>query len=322
MAQVRRGTRGIFIANLVAQSAIVVTGAIVRVTASGLGCPTWPECTAGSLVPTQDQVESWGKYVEFGNRLLTFVLAALAIAAVVAVIRERRLWKNIGAPMRPMIVILAIVPLVGTIFQAVLGGITVLTGLNPATVSAHFLVSMVIIAACVALVVRAGDSGDTPVYFTVPVIVRGLTWLLVGAVAVVVFLGVLVTGTGPHSGDRGVDARFGFDFRTISWLHADAVLLFLGLLIGLLVSLTIVGTAVRARNLALWLLGVATVQGAVGYTQFFTGLPQVLVIFHVLGAVIVWVLVLFLPGQLRTRGSELTQQMGQVQPQGTATPST
>lgn len=322
MARVRRGTRGIFIANLVAQSGIVVTGAIVRVTASGLGCPTWPECTSGSLIPTEDQVESWGKYVEFGNRLLTFVLAALAIAAVVAVFRQRRMWKSVGAPMRPMIVILAIIPLVGTIFQAVLGGITVLTGLNPVTVSAHFLVSMVIIAACVALVVRSGDEGDTPVYFRVPAIVRALTWLLVGSVAVVVFLGVLVTGTGPHSGDQGVDARFGFDFRTISWLHADAVLLFLGLLIGLLVSLTIVGTATRARNLALWLLAVAMVQGAVGYTQFFTGLPQVLVIFHVLGAVVVWVLVLFIPGQLRTRGSEITQRMGQVQPQGTATPST
>jgi cytochrome c oxidase assembly protein subunit 15 len=322
MARVRPGTRGIFIANLVAQSGIVVTGAIVRVTASGLGCPTWPECTAGSLVPTQDQVESWGKYVEFGNRLLTFVLAALAIAAVVAVLRERRFWKNTGAPMRPMIVVLAAIPLIGTILQAVLGGITVLTGLNPATVSAHFLVSMVLIAACVALVVRSGDVGDTPVYFRVPKIVRSLTWLLVGAVAVVVFLGVMVTGTGPHSGDSGVDARFGFDFRTISWLHADAVLLFLGLLIGLIVSLSLLGTATKARNLALWLLAVAAVQGMVGYTQFFTGLPQVLVIFHVLGAVIVWVIALFLPGQLRTRGSELTQQMGQSQPQGTATPST
>jgi heme a synthase len=300
-ARVSRGVRGVFIANLVAQSAIVVTGAIVRVTASGLGCPTWPECAPGSLIPTAQQVESWQKFVEFGNRLLTFALAALAIAAVVAIIRQRRQWRAAGLATRPALLVLAAIPLLGTIVQAVLGGITVLTGLHPATVSAHFLVSMAIIAAVVALVARSADPGDGHVTLLVPRLVRLLGWGVLAATAVVVFLGVLVTGTGPHSGDVGVDARFGFDFQMISWLHADAVWLFLGLLIGLLIALSIAGNAPRARRRAVLLLIVASVQGIIGYTQFFTGLPEVLVIFHVIGAVLIWNIALFLPFGLRER---------------------
>jgi len=296
-----RGVRAVFIANLVAQSGIVVTGAIVRVTASGLGCPTWPECAPGSLIPTAEQAESWQKFVEFGNRLLTFVLAALAIAAVVAIIRQRRRWRAAGMSTRPALFVLAAVPLVGTIIQAVLGGITVLTGLHPATVSAHFLVSMVIIAAVVALVARSADPSDGGVILLVPTLVRLLGWAVLAATAVVVFLGVMVTGSGPHSGDIGVDARFGFDFQMISWLHADAVWLFLGLLIGLLVALAISGNAPIARRRAVLLLIVAGIQGVIGYTQFFTGLPEALVIVHVIGAVLVWNIALFLPFGLRER---------------------
>jgi cytochrome c oxidase assembly protein subunit 15 len=296
-----RGVRAVFIANLVAQSAIVVTGAIVRVTASGLGCPTWPECAPGSLIPTAEQAETWQKFVEFGNRLLTFVLAALAIAAVVAIIRQRRRWRAAGLSTRPALLALAAVPLVGTVIQAVLGGITVLTGLHPATVSAHFLVSMVIIAAVVALVARSADPSDGGVILLVPKLVRLLGWGVLAATAVVVFLGVMVTGSGPHSGDVGVDKRFGFDFQMISWLHADAVWLFLGLLIGLLIALAIAGNAPVARRRAVLLLIVSGIQGVIGYTQFFTGLPQVLVIIHVIGAVLVWNIALFLPFGLRER---------------------
>lgn len=299
--RVSRGVRAVFIANLVAQSAIVVTGAVVRVTASGLGCPTWPECAPGSLIPTAEQVESWQKFVEFGNRLLTFVLAALAIAAVVAIIRQRRRWRASGTSTRPALLILAAVPLVGTIIQAVLGGVTVLTDLHPATVSAHFLVSMGIIAAVVALVARSADPSDGNVILLVPTLVRLLSWAVLAATAVVVFLGVLVTGSGPHSGDVGIDARFGFDFQMISWLHADAVWLFLGLLIGLLISLAIAGNAPKARRRAVLLLIVAGVQGVIGYTQYFSGLPEVLVIFHVIGAVLIWNIALFIPFGLRVR---------------------
>jgi len=193
--------RGIFVANLVAQTAILVTGAVVRLTGSGLGCPTWPQCVEGSYVPTERQPQEWHKYVEFGNRLLTFVLVALAIAALVAAWWDRRSRARSGRPQRPVILLLALIPIIGTFAQAVLGGVTVLAGLSPITVSSHFLLSMVIVAGCVALVVRAGDPGDQPITFLVPNLVRGLAWALVAVSAVLVVLGVLTTGSGPHSGD-------------------------------------------------------------------------------------------------------------------------
>jgi cytochrome c oxidase assembly protein subunit 15 len=300
-----RGIRGIYIANLVAQGAIVVTGAVVRITDSGLGCPTWPECVDGSIAPTSDQVESFHKYIEFGNRLLTFVLAALAIAAIVAALVDRRRRQRSGLPARPILTALALVPILGTVAQAVLGGITVLTGLHPLTVSAHFLVSIAIIAGVMALVVRSGDPGDQPIRWLVPRAARILGWLLVAASALVVVLGVIVTGSGPHSGDDNAE-RLGLDPRTVAWLHADVVLLFLGLLIGMLVVLHVLGGPRAAIRRSWLLLGIALAQGAIGYTQYFTGVPEVLVGIHVLGAVLVWIATLAIPPALRTRGDVLT----------------
>jgi heme a synthase len=297
-----RGVRGVYLANLVAQAGIVVTGAIVRITESGLGCPTWPECVDGSLTPTSTQAESWHKYIEFGNRLLTFVLAALAIAAVVAALVDRRRRRRQHLPARPALTVLAFIPIVGTVAQAVLGGITVLTGLHPATVAAHFLLSMVIIAGVVALVARSADDGDQPVVFLVPPPVRILAWTLVAVSAVVVVLGVIVTGSGPHSGDDTAE-RFPIDPRTASWLHADSVLLFLGLTVGLLVALSILRPAGPSLRRVWILLGISLAQGIVGYVQYFTGVPEVLVGLHVLGACLVWIATLFVPPALRTRGT-------------------
>jgi cytochrome c oxidase assembly protein subunit 15 len=198
--------------------------------------------------------------------------------------------------------VLAAIPIVGTVAQAVLGGITVLTGLHPATVAAHFLLSMVIIAGVTALVVRSGDPGDRPVTWLAPAPVRVLAWLLVATSALVVFLGVLVTGSGPHSGDDSAE-RLGLDPRTIAWLHADVVLLFLGLTVGLLVVLSVLHGPQRALTRAWILLGVSLSQGAIGYVQYFTGLPEVLVGLHVLGACLVWIATLVIPPALRTRGS-------------------
>jgi len=309
-----RWVRGIYIANLVAQSGIILTGAIVRITGSGLGCPTWPECVDGSYVPTNRQAESWHKYVEFGNRLLTFVLAAAAIAAIVAALVDRHRRRTSGLEQRTTLTVLACVPLAGTVVQAVLGGITVLTGLNPATVAAHFLVSMALVAVCVLLVVRSGEDADTPVVRTVHSAVRLLTWGLVAATAVVVFLGVITTGSGPHSGDADVEARFFFDPRTVAWLHADSVFLFLGLTVGLLVAAS-VSRAPSALIRRTWLvLGIALVQGVIGYTQYFTGLPELLVTIHVLGAIAVWIAVWFLPPTLRTRGTTDARGDGLVGP--------
>ena len=294
--------RGVFIANLVVQVGIVVTGAVVRLTGSGLGCPTWPECVDGSYVPVSRQEESWHKYIEFGNRMLTFVLVIAAVVAIAAAFWDRRARKASGLEPRPAILVLAFIPFVGTFAQAILGGITVLTGLYPATVSAHFLLSMALIAGCVVLVVRASDAGDRPIAHLVPSAVRWLAYSLVAVSALVVVLGVLVTGSGPHSGDAESENRYPFDPRTISWLHADVVLLFLGLTVGLLVLLYVIHGPALAIKRTWILLGIALAQGVIGYTQYFAGLPAVLVTIHVLGAGLVWVAVLFIPSALRTRG--------------------
>ena len=297
-----KAARRIFVANLVAQCAIMVTGAIVRLTSSGLGCPTWPQCVEGSYIPTARQEESWHKYVEFGNRLLTFALVFLAIAAVITAIRDRRRRKFAGLTPRPMIFVLAFIPIIGTFAQALLGGVTVLTGLSPLSVSAHFLVSILIAAGCVALVVRSYDLDDQPIVFLVRPELRVLTWIMVGVAFLVVILGVIVTGSGPHSGDANSESRFGFDPRTVAWLHADVVLLFLGLILTMLLTVRLAKGPPRLFRLTLTLLAISVVQGVIGYTQYFAGLPVALVTLHVLGASLVWVTVLFMPAALRTRG--------------------
>lgn len=297
-----RWLRGIFIANLVAQIGIVVTGGIVRLTGSGLGCPTWPECVEGSYVPTSRQEEAWHKYVEFGNRLLTFVLAALALAAIIGAIAWWRARRREGRSGRGAVLALAAIPIVGTVVQAVLGGVTVLTGLSPWAVSAHFLVSMGIIAGCVLLVVRSGELADTPLTRLVRPEVRALGLAMLTVTAVVVVLGVVVTGSGPHSGDSATEARFGVDPRTVAWLHADAVLLFLGLTVGLIVALRVTHAPGRVTRLTVLLLGVALLQGLVGYAQYFSGLPWVLVAIHMLGACLVWMLAIFAVLAMSRRG--------------------
>jgi cytochrome c oxidase assembly protein subunit 15 len=297
-----RWIRGIFIANLVAQSGIIVTGAVVRLTGSGLGCPTWPECVEGSYTPTVRQEEGIHKVIEFGNRLLTFVVAIIAIAVLVAVIANIVSRKRAGLPQRRAIIILAMIPFVGTAAQAVLGGITVLTGLNPLTVSAHFLVSMGLVTAAVALVARSGDLGDQPIAYLAPKPVRFLAWLLVSVAGIVVVLGVITTGSGPHSGDAETESRFGFDPRTIAWLHADTVFLFIGLLIGFVITLMLFKSTGTMRKRTILLIAVTLTQGFIGYIQYFTGLPSALVAIHVLGAVLTWIAVLFIPFSMRTRG--------------------
>lgn len=297
--------RAIFLANLVAQIGIVVTGGLVRVTSSGLGCPTWPECVDGSLVPTDGQAEAFHKYIEFGNRLLTFVLGLLAIAAVIGALRLRTQWRADGALPRRAILLLATVPLLGTAAQAVLGGVTVLTGLNPVSVAAHFLLSTVIIAGCVVLVHRAAEPGDQPVTRLVRPEIRALSLALVTTCAIVIVLGTVVTGAGPHSGDAGADSRLTVDLRTVAWLHADVVLLFVGLLVAMWLSLRMTASPARARWWASALIGLAVFQALVGYTQWFTGVPWALVAVHMLLACLVWVATLKTHLSLRTRGVPL-----------------
>lgn len=299
---VSRWMRAVFVANLVAQSAIVVTGAVVRLTGSGLGCPTWPECVEGSYVPVARQEESWHKYVEFGNRLLTFAVGIIAILALIAVIIYTVRRVRSGAPIRYSILLLGLAPLVGTFAQAVLGGITVLTGLHPATVGLHFLVSIALIAAAVALVARSRDAGDTPIVFLVGKPVRMFTWAMIAVTALVVIMGVITTGSGPHSGDAESELRFPFDPRTVSWLHADLVFLFIGMLVGYLIMLRLTKAPTTTWRIARLLVLITVVQACVGYFQYFTGLPVLAVTVHVTLACLLWITILFLPPSLRTRG--------------------
>jgi cytochrome c oxidase assembly protein subunit 15 len=268
--------RPVLLLNVAAQVGIVVTGGLVRLTGSGLGCPTWPQCVPGSYVPTVRQAQGWHKDVEFGNRLLTFVVGAAAVAAVVVVTA----WVvRTGAPRR--LLAFAAVPILGVMAQAVLGGITVLTNLAPAAVAAHFLLSMVLVAASVVLLLAltrpeppATDRSE----------VRVLTGAVALVAAVVLGLGTVVTGSGPHSGDAVHPSRFGFDPRSVSWLHADAVWLFVGLVAALAFTVRLVDAPAVARRRARWLVVITLLQGVIGYVQYFTSLPAALVVAHMLGA--------------------------------------
>lgn len=283
----------LFLANLVLQAGIVVTGGLVRLTGSGLGCPTWPQCVEGNLTPDATQPQGWHTYVEFGNRMFSFVVLVGIVAAIVAA------WRQV--PRRRPLVLLAAVGLAGVLGQAVLGGITVLTGLNPFTVAAHFLLSIGLIAAAVALWQRGRDAGDGPPR---PLVGDEVRWLGRGLLALglaVIVLGTVVTGSGPHSGDADAESRFGFDPRLMSWLHADAVILFLGLTVTMLVALRLTRGPSQARRVVVVLLVVSLAQGLVGYVQSFTGLPWGVVALHLLGATLVWIAVVWLQFTLRER---------------------
>lgn len=285
----RTWQRRTLVANLIAQTGIVLTGATVRLTASGLGCPTWPECVEGSITPTSDQTEAFHKYIEFGNRLLTFVLLIVALASIFAVFKYNRERINAGINKRRSLTLLALGVLAGIFVQAILGGITVLTGLNPLTVAAHFMVSIGLITLATILLVKAKEPNDAPVRLQVAKPINiGMTihiWLALLVIAV----GTLVTGSGPHAGDTDEIVRLGFEFRNITTVHAALVWLFVGLTSGLLFSLLATNAPKIAIKGAWIVFGVCIAQGVVGYVQFFNGLPWGLVAIHVLGACVLWI---------------------------------
>lgn len=269
---------------IVANVGIVLTGGIVRVTASGLGCADWPTCDGTSIVPSGDEA-GWHAFIEFGNRLLTFVVLATAVWVVLAARKH--------AAARPDVLRLAWLQPIGVLGQAVLGGITVLTDLNPLVVAAHFLLSMAIIAAAVVLHDRVThDATDpdraTPTQTLVrPGWLRGLA-IGMGAVgATVLVLGTLVTAAGPHAGDPGTK-RLGLDIRSMAFAHADAVWLLVGLTVAVLAVSAALGLD-RVRRAATVLLVLELVQGGIGYGQYALGIPAELVSLHILGAALVWV---------------------------------
>ena len=269
-----RAHRIVLLANLVAQVAIIVTGGLVRLTGSGLGCPTWPECVPGSYRPVPEQEEGFHKIIEFGNRTLTGALGIIAVLAVVAV------WR--WTPVRRL-KIAAVIVLVGVVLQALLGGVTVLTELHPVTVAAHFLVSAGLVAAAAYLWFARLETEGTPTLL-VPAVVRRVAWVTCAVGAAVLTLGTVVTGSGPHSGDADTPARFGFDPRTISWLHADTVMLFLGLVVAVWLATRLSSAPTGVARAWRDVLLVTLAQGAIGYVQYLTDLPEVLVLAHMLGA--------------------------------------
>jgi heme a synthase len=258
---------------LFAQAAIVVTGGAVRLTGSGLGCPTWPECTPGSYTPKPYQVEEQVKvWIEFGNRLLTFVLVLAAITVLVSVLAAKR--KDLRG--------LALGQVLGIVGQGILGGITVLTGLHPATVAAHFLLSIILIAGAASL--RAQRYGNLDKQEPAPLVKKIATAHLIVSF-LVLFLGTLVTGSGPHAGDATAP-RFPFDLRTMAWLHADTVIAMFGISFGLFV---VRGVSAHTKQRLKIFIVIALCQGLIGYVQWFQDLPELLVGFHLAGSTLVWI---------------------------------
>ncbi len=289
----RRLLRRLAVASLVSNIVIVVTGGAVRLTASGLGCPTWPRCTDTSFV-VHDAMGAHG-FIEFGNRMLTFVLAAVAIATWVAAMRYR--------PRRRSLRRLATVLALGVPAQAVLGGFTVLTDLNPYVVSLHLLLSLGMIAAAVVLVRRV-DEDDRPPQPTMPVPAVRLAQATYAAVWVVLYVGTVVTGSGPHAGDADAP-RNGLRPAAISQVHADLVFLLVGLTVGTLVAFLVTRAPDRAVRAVTWLLGIELAQGLIGFVQYFTDLPIVLVAAHVLGAALVVAAATWMMLGTRDRGLQL-----------------
>jgi cytochrome c oxidase assembly protein subunit 15 len=282
-----RWIRPLAVSSLVVNILIVVTGGVVRLTSSGLGCPTWPHCEGHSFVPHR----ALGIHgaIEFSNRMVTFLLAAVAIATFVAA------WRY-G---RPAVLRLAFVLVLAVPAQAVIGGITVLTDLNPWIVAFHLLVSLAMIGVAVVLLRRL-DEGDGPALPTVP---GGVAWVVRAAFLAgwaVLYAGTVVTGSGPHAGAAAVP-RNGLDPRALSQLHSDLVFLLVGLTLASVLVLRAVDAPARAQRAAALLLGVEVAQAAIGFAQYFTGLPVILVSFHLLGAALLSAAMTYLLVGIRDR---------------------
>ena len=272
--------RALAVAAVVAQAGIAVTGSVVRVTGSGLGCPTWPQCFPGSLVPTpHPDVAAVTQWIEFGNRLLTGVVVLAAGACWLAALNTR--------PRRARLTRLAAVQPVGVLAQAVIGGMTVLLGLVWWSVAVHFIVSMIMVWLAVQLVHAASD-GDGPPRPAVSTAVRGLIATSTAVLAALLVAGTFVTAAGPHAGDAATP-RLGIGVPQAAQLHADLLFGYLGLLAGLGFTLAAVTAPARVRRRYRALLAVVLAQGALGGVQYALGVPEVLVSLHVLGAALVTV---------------------------------
>ncbi|HEY0214792.1 MAG TPA: COX15/CtaA family protein [Cellulomonas sp.] len=268
-----RVTHVVLVANLVAQIGIIVTGGAVRLTGSGLGCSTWPQCEPGHFTPQFHEATTIHPYIEFGNRTLTGVLGVIALAVALLVWTDRRRTRSYR--------LLGFAPIAGVVAQAVIGGITVLLDLNPAVVSTHLLVSMALVITSALLLHRSaeGDGAGVP---AVGVRARRLVVPMWVVLAVLLALGAVTTGAGPHSGDEEVGYRFAVDPLAMARVHALSAWLFVAVLVALLVLNRRLGGPVRSRGIAMVVL--VALQAVIGYVQVATDLPVLLVLLHMLGA--------------------------------------
>ncbi len=291
-----RSMRQIALAGVIADTVIMSTGAAVRLSSSGLGCPDWPRCSAADIVASknagQTLVNTW---IEFSNRLLNFPLVVITVLVFIAAWR----FRPQGTRRRDLVWLAAIQP-AGVFAQAAIGGIVVLTKLNPAAVSVHFLVSAGIVAAAVVLHVRCTEGDDPPT----PVVrsdLRILSAALVAVTGLMLAAGTVVTGTGPLAGNAAAP-RYKLPLEGVTQLHADVGWLMAGLAVALVVGLRMSGAPPRAVRASLIMIASLGLQGVIGYVQYFTHLPAGLVWVHVTGSVLVWIAVLRLFFAMRDRG--------------------
>ncbi|MET9292976.1 COX15/CtaA family protein [Streptomyces sp. NPDC003077] len=286
-----RFVRRAALAAVVMAVVIVVAGGAVRLTQSGLGCSTWPNCEPGSLVPTKAM--GINGLIEFGNRLLTYVLCAfIGLFIIAARAREprRRSLTRLGWAQFWVVML-----------NGVVGGITVLTGLNPYIVSAHFLAATILLTVAV-ITWRRASEGDEPARGVVALPIRQLAWLLVVATGALTVVGTLVTGSGPHAGDAREVHRIPLNWQEITQFHVDLVYIVVGLTVALWFTLRAVKAPAAARRSVLELMACIVFQGAIGYIQYFNGLPEFVIGLHMLGSTLVWIGALRVALSLRDRG--------------------
>jgi heme a synthase len=291
-----RSMRGLALAGVIADTVIMSTGAAVRLSSSGLGCPAWPQCSAADIVASKNAGQTLlNTWIEFGNRLLNFPLVIIAGLIFVAAWR----FRPGGTRQRDLVWLAAAQP-AGVVAQAVIGGIVVLTKLNPVTVSVHFLVSASIVAAAVALRARyaAGQEGPPA---GVRRDLRLLSAVLVAVTCLMLAAGTVVTGTGPLAGNAAAP-RYRLPLEGVTQLHADVGWLIAGLAVALLLGLRLSGAPRRAVRAGWIMIAALGSQGVIGYIQYFTHLPAGLVWIHVTGSVLVWIAVLRLFFALHDRG--------------------
>ena len=275
----RKSIKGrIFTLLVFLQASLIVTGGAVRLTGSGLGCPTWPQCTPGSYTPVPHQAEGQlHAWIEFGNRLLTFLLFFTALAALVLTFK---LTKN--QIKNQKVRLLALLQLLGIFGQAILGGITVLTDLNPIPVAGHYLLSIALVAGALSLRFHIIGINLPEVKYPLTALIR-LQLILTIAVLII---GTIVTGSGPHAGDEKAK-RFGFNPQIVSWFHADLVIALVAITGVVWILSRETKGILYARNK--FFILVILIQGLIGYFQYFTGLPELTVGLHLLGSTIVWI---------------------------------